>query len=306
MTNNLALLPYILIYLLVLIFPFFLAAWLIKRSKTGWKIFWIGILACIVAGIAHLASLYGLSLVVKPVDWGVSPSLTWILFSITTGLLSAIFVEGLRWLGFRWANNQKAQSAWVMAAGSGGIVIIGNMLLAIFLMLFLIVLACSKAAGGPPIYLPIVNYNMQVNCSGTAQAVQPSTLQTTWAYLLALLSSLYPITLHLATSLLVWMAVQQRKTSRLSLAIAWHMLNVGISVYLSGSSLFPWTTQSTNLPTLITSNGIYGLMALNLVFVSWLAKRAKAIEPSDEISLPETSQEVQEPEILASEDLHDN
>ena len=278
----------LLVYILLLGFPFLFAAWLVHRFKVGWRLFWIGVLAYAIATILYFTGLYGVARWININQWSYPPTIIWIIISLIIGLLSSLPMESMRWVGFHWAkaNSKPYGASLVLAAGSGGTEMIGNVLSSFLVWATLALIACSGISNGRPIHLPIINYNLQVNCTHSAPTASLSIIDSLIGYLFLALGFLVPMSMHVATSVMVWIAIQQKKPVWFVISLLWHMIVVGTYTYITGYIFFlPWTTGRPSLPANTTPVGTILLITLNILFVVWSFRRAKVIEQANKPSL---------------------
>jgi hypothetical protein len=211
-------------------------------------------------------------------------------------------MESIRWIGFQWAkaNNKPYGASLVLAAGSGGIEMIGHILPSFLIWATLALIACSGISNGSPIHLPIMNYNLQVNCNSSPQTASISIIDSLIGYLFLALGFLIPMSMHMANSIMVWIAIQQKKPAWFVSALLWHTIVVGTYAYISGFVFFlPWTTERPSLPASITPGGTILLITLNILFVVWSFRRAKVIEQTNKASVQaEPIRQVDEEEML--------
>jgi uncharacterized membrane protein YhfC len=252
--------------------PFIFAAWLIHRFKTSWKVFWIGVFVCIIAWIIYVAVLFWLSSLINLEKLPNSPTTILLIFALITSILSSFFMEGMRWVGFRLAKigGKTYGGSLTLAAGSGGIEMVAGGLGTFLLWGLMYLLFLNGFSMG----VPIINYNLKLN-SISSQPLTQSIVSSLLLNLTGILENLSSMSVHFALSIMVWMAVNQRKFLWFGAALIWHALYFGIAVYLTGSGISPWTVEKTNIPNGIIAILTCILILFNLLFVRWSYNKAK-------------------------------
>jgi len=251
--------------LLAIVFPFLLMTWLVSHFKTSWKVFWIGLIVCIIASLLHSLALLGISSFWKIDNLPLSLTGIFIVFTILTSVLSALSMESMRWVGFKWAGNlgRPYGAALSLAAGAcaPGMITTG---LAPFLTWGFFALVTHLGS----IQLPIVNYTLTL---ASSTSVQPPQLPF-WVTLLGSLQDavliLVPMSMHIVLSVMIWIVVWQLKRTWFVVALLWHALVYGVFVFFSGRFGYaPWAVPSLPHSTSEKAIATIILLMINVVFV---------------------------------------
>jgi uncharacterized membrane protein YhfC len=181
-----------------LLFPFALAALLVKRLGLKWRIFVFGVLSFVVSQVMETpvaVGVYFLGDVLAEYPW---------LGFLIVGLVAGVGEEFSRWLGYRFVKTMQRNRTWrgalLYGTGHGG--------------------AESILVGLGVIALTVVNV--------VAPASLPEELLfagTSWyAYLLGGLVRIFAIALHVSLAVLVLQVFTRRSIAWLFVAMAYHAL----------------------------------------------------------------------------------
>lgn len=220
------------------IFPFILGWWIIKRKGTNWKLFAVGVLTFIGSQIFHLPVVRGLT---TAFSTGLLPSVG-VAFApyfnaIVLGLLAGIFEETARWIGYKILKKKGDSfgASLTLGAGHGGIeaIIIGGSVL--ISLISMIALQSSDAA---LLALP-------ADQAALAQQQVQSFWATPWHMPLAgAVERIAALSLHIALSVMVWMAISFRKPLWFWLAVLYHAVVDGLAVLAMSFGVQVWFIEA--------------------------------------------------------------
>jgi uncharacterized membrane protein YhfC len=225
---NLLIITYFLNGFLMIVLPIGLTIYFTRTFKQGWRLFWIGAATFVFSQILHIP----FNLLVNPLfnEFGfIALPLTMqkIFISIFLGVSAGLFEELSRYIMFRfWAKDARSWGSGLLAgAGHGGIE-------AIFLG--------ALALYGYIQMLAVRGVDIATLVSPDRVEVAKIQIQAYWstAWYMTLLGAVersFAIPLHLACSLLVLQAFIQNKFWWVFIAILFHALADGITVYISQS-----------------------------------------------------------------------
>jgi uncharacterized membrane protein YhfC len=213
--------------LLMILLPVGLGIFLSRKLKLGWRLFWIGAATFIFSQVGHIPFNYGLTYLFRA---GIlpSPPEAWQLAfnAVVLGLSAGLWEEGARYVTYRWW--AKEARSWgeglMLGAGHGGIeaIILGFLVLLTYINM---VVARGMDLGN------LVSGEQLTSAQAQIQAYW----SIPWyASLLGALERVFALTFHLAASLLVLQAFIRRQAGWLWLAIGWHTLLDGATVYTAG------------------------------------------------------------------------
>jgi uncharacterized membrane protein YhfC len=212
--------PYILLVLqtsVVILGAIGLALWLRRALPAPWSVWGWGALAFVGSQAVRLPLLTALTVVSRPYFSGIdADSAFWINFAVLVPT-SGLFEEGARYIVLCWAakNARRWEDAVMFGAGHGGIEAI--LVFGASLVSSLVLLATGDAVLAAlqqtaPEQVAAVSAQL-----ATLHSLQPLTiLPGIWERVLA-------ITFHISASILVLLAVRERRLSLLLLAMLWHM-----------------------------------------------------------------------------------
>jgi uncharacterized membrane protein YhfC len=240
-------------FLGMILFPILLGIYLARRFKLSWKLFLAGALAFIASQVLHIPLLQVLTAMFKSGALPAPPQAWSNLFNaVLLGLLAGIFEETARFILFRYIlkSARNWQEGLMVGAGHGGIEAI--------------ILGCLTAAS----YVTMLAWR---NGNTSALPLSPDQLaalsQQVSAYwsapvyysLLGFAERIFAICMHLALTMMVLRSVALKQPVWFWLALLWHAVIDGVSVYF--------------LPIIgaLGIEGIVGLFALlNLGLLFWL------------------------------------
>lgn len=235
---------YALNFLLMIVLPIGLGFFLARRYGLAWRLFFAGGITFILAQLFHIPFNFALTLAFKKDILPAPPPQWHLLFNaLVLGLSAALFEEFARYISLRYF--LKKQRSWKKAlmfgAGHGGTeaVILG--IIAAIAYINLIVLRSN------PVLLESLSPTQ-------LQAVQQQ-LQAYWSApwymsILGAVERVFTICFHLSAAVLVMQIFLRNQWRWLGLAIAWHWLLDGLTVYVVGM----WGALATE--------GMLGLLAL--------------------------------------------
>lgn len=191
--------------------PFVLGYLFIRRYRTGWFLFFVGVLTFIGSQVLHIPALQGLTALFQNGTLPTPPVTILPYFNaVLLGLLAGLFEETARWVGYR-VLKQRADSwgaALTLGAGHGGIesILVGVTVLAGLINSFgMIELA------------PLSWYDP------LAGAVE----------------RIIALSLHITLSVMVWLSVSRRNAWWFVAAVLWHALLDFAAVLMVS---FGWST----------------------------------------------------------------
>ena len=247
--------------LVQVVLPIALGYYLIRRYTSEWKIFGVGALAYLVAQVVQTpvfqtvagTEIYQTMLT----SW--SPTLVIILF----GFLAALIENAARFGGF-WLIRERGKawgSALVMGAGHGGM----ESLLVGFQFLVNFIFAISITSSGTE--------NMQL--SPEEAAALSKQVEAFWALpwflpLASALQRLSALSLQLALSVMMWIAVSRRLWVFAAAALLWHTALNAVAA-----------TISYAMPNMWNSLLLVGVMMVNIAIIFLLYRKAKETGPMD-------------------------
>jgi len=219
------------------IFPLILGYWIIKRKSTNWKLFGVGVLTFIGSQIFHIPVVRGLTLafssgILPKIDPGFAPFFN----AIVLGLLAGLFEETARWIGYKLLKKKGDSfgAALTLGAGHGGIeaMIIGaSVLLGLVQMITLLTSDAALQA-------------LQPNQAALAQMQIKEYWATPWHMPLAgAVERIGAVGLHIALSVMVWMAISFRKPIWFWLAILYHAVVDAFAVLAMSFALNIWLIE---------------------------------------------------------------
>lgn len=219
------------------IFPFVLGWWIIKKKRTNWKLFGVGVLTFVGSQIFHIPLVNGLT---RAFSSGllphVSPGFAPFFNAIVLGLLAGIFEETARWIGYKLLKKQgdSLGAALTLGAGHGGIeaISIG------FIVLFNLVGMISMRSLGID--------NLPVAADQLAQA--QAQLQAYWSQpwfvpFLGAIERIGALAMHISLSILVWMAFSFRRPIWFWIAVLYHALLDGAVVLATSFGVNAWLLE---------------------------------------------------------------
>lgn len=236
--------------LIEILLPFLLVVWLVRRYKSSWKVFGIGMLTFVVSQLVHFPLLNGLSRLHEGALFSsMDPETLTLVNAAILGLLAGMCEEPARLAAF-WLLKNKANTwggALTLGAGHGGIesIIVGLSVLSSYAVML------AVTTGGKDI-------------PGLPQAQVEAMQNMAWHMPLAgAVERIFTIILHLALSVMVWIAYSRRAWLIFALAILWHAVIDALAVILISQGWSIWSIE-----------GIIAFFAiLNLAILMRLYKR---------------------------------
>jgi uncharacterized membrane protein YhfC len=213
---------YTLNFLLMIGMPFLLAAFLARRMRVRWGLFWVGALTFVASQVVHIP----LNVVLGRLGLIKSASAGWPLvwYAVVLGLSAGVCEELARFLVLRfWLKGSRSwRSALMFGAGHGGVesVIFGTLAAIQTFNLFVLRNVDPATLGVTPDKLPAVQ--AQINAAFSVPVLYP---------LLGAFERLSAISTHLFLAVLVMQVFTRRNYLWLVVAILWHALTDGLAVY---------------------------------------------------------------------------
>jgi uncharacterized membrane protein YhfC len=244
-------------------FPILLAIWLIRRFKTGWGLFWVGVATFIGSQIVHIPLLYGLTALFKGMNLNFTAQTGLIFNAVVLGLTAGLCEETARWVGYKLlkAKGKPFGAALTLAAGHGGIesILLAGVVVLVNLVIMLLVSANSPLLASLPASVMGQFQSSAASFWGLSPALP----------LAGAFERLSAISLHVALSVGVWLAVTRHNAWWYVAAVVWHAIVDGVTVYLSGIKI-------------LTAWGLEGVIAifavLGVIFVVWVCRKNKSKE----------------------------
>lgn len=279
---NLLYITYPLNGLLMIAIPILLGAWLTRRFRLGWRIWWIGAATFVLSQVGHIPFNNWFFGLLKQGALKL-PSQAWELpvFVILAGLSAGIFEECARYFAYRWwAKDARSFGKGVLlGTGHGGIeaILLGGFVLYTFLNM-LAIQGQDLNALVPAEKLEIAR--QQVSAYWSAP----------WGLtLMGAVVRAFTITFHIACSVIVLQVFLRKQLRWLWLAIAYHAC---IDAAIPG---FAWQVLQPYPWGAYAVEGLLGLtVLLDLAILKWL------YAPDLPLSLPKPSPL---PQPLSADDL---
>jgi len=262
--------------------PIFLAIYLIRKFNQSWRLLWIGAATFIFSQILHIPFNNLVSPIFKQTGFSTLPIIGQIIITAAfLGISAGVFEELSRYAMYRWfAKDARSWGRGLLAgAGHGGAEAIILGALALYGYLQLVSLQGANLEALVP--------------AGQLEATRAQ-ITAYWSApwymtLLGALERLFAITIQLACSLLVLQAFTRRQFWWVGLAIFYHALVDGVSVFTSGMRLSAMTIE-----------GIVGVFAIVSVGIIITLRKPEKIEesiPVKSVYVPEfTSKPIDETE----------
>jgi len=282
---------HILNFSLMIAMPIGLAVYLVRKFKTEWYLFGVGIAIFILSQVFHipfnqwvlnpLVLNLGLNLDQKGVQL--------VVLGIIYGLSAGLFEEIARYLGYRfWVKRDRNwKSALMYGAGHGGIESI--------LLGFLVLLSFIQVISLQGVDLASVVDADQVELvRGQIEAYWA----TPWHLaILGAVERLATICFHLSASVLVLQAFRRKNIAWLAVAIFWHTFVDAVAVYAS-RTWNPYITEGIIL--------VFGILSLGIIYL--LKSNSQSEDEGDSILIPdvELAQIGIQPVMPSDENLEDS
>jgi uncharacterized membrane protein YhfC len=210
----------------MIVLPIVLAFYLTRKFKLSWKLVLAGALTFIASQVLHLPLVYGLTALFKNGALPAVPQAWTLLFNaILLGLLAGIFEETARWILYKFI--LKNVSTWneglLVGVGHGGIeaVFIGFAALASVAGMIAMRNADLSAMGIPADQVELAKQ----------QVAQFWSMPVYMAFL-GLVERVFALCLHLVLSVMVLYSLVGRKPIWFWIALLWHAVVDGLTVYL--------------------------------------------------------------------------
>jgi uncharacterized membrane protein YhfC len=211
----------------MILLPIVLAFYLTRKFSLSWKLVLAGALTFIASQILHIPVLSALTALFKNGTLpSVPPAWTLLFNALVLGLLAGIFEETARWVLYKFI--LKDAKTWnegvLVGIGHGGIeaVLLGFIALTSVLGMISMRNASDLSAFG---------------ISADQMALAKQQIAAFWSApihmaFLGLVERIFAICLHLSLSVMVLYSVAYRKPLWFWLALLWHAIVGGITVYL--------------------------------------------------------------------------
>lgn len=220
------------------VFPIFLGWYIIRKRRTSWKLFGIGILTFIGSQVLHIPLLSVLTTGFKNGSLpAISPAFAPYFNAILLGLLAGLFEESARWVGFKLLKKQGASmgAALTLGAGHGGIEAIITGLTVLVTLVSMLSLQAVGTAN-----LPVSADQLQL-----AQQQMQTYFSTPWHLPLAgAVERVSALALHLTLSLMVWLSFARRKPLWFWGAVLYHAVVDGLTVLVMSFGMQVWTLEA--------------------------------------------------------------
>ncbi len=219
---------YIFAILFEIVYPVLVGILIIRRYKTGWKLFGVGVLTFLGSQLVHIMLLSGFTELIRRGLFP-SPTLEILPYVIVVGLLAGLCEETARLTGFKILK-EKANSwgtALTLGSGHGGTesILIGLVSLANFGLFLYIQLSHQTVLGMTPDQI-----SKMLNIPWTLPFAAAAERLTT-------------LIMQLTLSVMVWMAVSRRAWIWFAAAILWHALVDGSALLLQNFGLSVWAIE---------------------------------------------------------------
>ncbi len=273
-------------FLLMIVFPLAVGAYIARRYRPGWGLFGIGAVTFVLSQVGHIPFNWLILQQLQLIPADVTQTGTLVVYALFLGLSAGVFEETARYLAYRfWAKDARTWAQGLMlGAGHGGIeaIIVGGLGLINFV---------AMAAMRNGMLLETVPPEMMPQVQAQIDALFNTPLPLT---LLGFVERVFAIASHLAMSLLVLQVFVRGQKQWLFYSIAFHAL-------LNATAVI--AVVRTNP---VITEGLIGLIALGAVGIIWCLRRSEPAEPEPE-PLPElvTPTEASTP-VVTPEQLDDS
>lgn len=253
------------------VFPFILGWWLIRRQRTSWKLFGVGVLTFIGSQILHMPVVAGLNILFNSEQMpAINPSFAPFFNAIVLGLLAGIFEETARWVGFKVLKERGNSfgAALTLGAGHGGIEAIAIGAVVLFTLVSMLSLRAMEASslGLPQDQLSLALGQMQAYFS------------TPWHLPLAgAVERIGAVALHISLSIMVWLSFARNKPLWFWGAILYHAFVDGMTVIAVSFGMPVW--------------GLEGLLiVVSFTVLYWMIRTGKRVEAQRVLAAEQGSQ----------------
>ncbi|MCX6034732.1 MAG: YhfC family glutamic-type intramembrane protease [Chloroflexi bacterium] len=237
---------------LIIAIPVGLTIYLTRKFKQGWRLFWIGAATFIISQVLHIP----FNTLVSPIfnQFGLIAlpvALQNVILSVFLGLSAGLFEELSRYAMYRWW--AKDARSWGMGllvgTGHGGIeaIILGILVLYGYIQM-LIVRGVDISTLVAPDQVELAKAQIQAYWSAPW-----------YMTMLGALERLFTLPLHLACSVLVLQTFNRKKLWWVGLAILYHALADGVTVFVSQIGFSALAIEGII--------GIFAIMSIVIVFV---------------------------------------
>ena len=217
---------YLLSVLGMIILPFVLAFYLIRKFKLSWKLLLAGALTFIASQVLHIPVLYALTALFKNGTLpSIPPAWTLLFNAALLGLLAGIFEETARWVLYKFIlKDAKTWNEGVLAGvGHGGVeaVLLGFVALASIVSMIAMRNADLSMLGIPADQIELAT-----------QQVTDFWSAPVYMAFLGLVERVFAISLHLSLSVMVLYSVAYKRPIWFWVAVFWHAVVDALAVYL--------------------------------------------------------------------------
>ncbi len=209
----------------MIILPILLAFYLTRKFRLSWKLVFAGALTFLASQVLHIPLVYGLTALFQSGVLSVPRAWTIVFNAIVLGLLAGIFEETARWILYKFI--LKGAKTWnegvLVGVGHGGVeaVILGGLALVSVVSMIAMRNADLSAFGIPAEQLELAK--KQVTAFWSAPI---------YMAFLGLVERVFAVCLHLSLSVMVLYSVVYRKPIWFWVALIWHAVVDGLTVYL--------------------------------------------------------------------------
>ncbi len=219
------------------VFPILLGWYIIRKRRTSWKLFGIGILTFIGSQVFHIPLLAALTNGFKNGSLpAISASFAPYFNAILLGLLAGLFEETARWVGYKLLK-QKGNSlgaALTLGAGHGGIEAITIGVVVLFTLVSMLSLRSIDSSSLP----------LAADQLAAAQQQMQTYFATPWHLPLAgAVERISALALHISLSIMVWLSFAARKALWFWGAVLYHAEVDGLTVLAVSFGMATWTLE---------------------------------------------------------------
>ncbi len=233
---------------LMIAMPFGLAIYLVRKFKTTWSLFGIGVITFILSQVVHIPfNTWVLTPAVNNWALDIQQGFDLAVYSLIYGLSAGVFEEITRYFGYKlWIRqNRTWKSALMYGAGHGGIesILLGGIALYAFIQA-----------------IALSNVDLSTVVAVDQIELVKAQLAAYWAapWHLAILGAverLATIIFHLSATVLVLQSFSRRNILWLVLTVLWHALVDATAVFAS-QTWNPYVTEAIILGMGILSLGV--------------------------------------------------
>ena len=210
----------------MLILPFVLAFYLVRKFKLSWKLVLAGALTFIASQVLHIPVVYGLTGLFSGGVLSIPAAWALLFNAIVLGLLAGIFEETARWILYKFI--LKDTKTWnegvLVGVGHGGVeaVLLGGLALASVVSMIAMRNVTDLSSFGIPAE------QMEL----ARQQVSDFWSAPVYMAFLGLIERVFAVCLHLSLSVMVLYSVVYRNPIWFWIALLWHALVDALAVYL--------------------------------------------------------------------------